>query len=503
MTPAPRMLDELVQRAAMRNGADIALRDAKEGWSYRLLDETANRLAHLLCDLGVRGDDRVALWLDKSALTVAAMQATLRRGAAYVPVDPSSPERRAALVLADCEPRVIITTAERAERLRAAGVAGVRWLIVDGEAGADGAGAAALGSAPTHPLPTAPRHEHRMAYILYTSGSTGKPKGVCISHRNALAFVEWGARTLQLGPDDRLANHAPFQFDLSVFDLYSAFFAGASTTIIPEATSARGLVQLLSNSELTIWYSVPSALIRMMEFGGLLDQSPGRLRAILFAGEVFPVKYLRLLRQSWPAVRLLNLYGPTETNVCTFYEVRDVGGKPIPIGRECCGNRVWARTATGQEARPNEEGELIVEGPTVMLGYHGQSPVGCAPYATGDVVRLLPDGNFEFFGRKDHLVKVRGFRVELGEVEAALLSHDAVLDAAVVALGDSHDKRLAAFVALKPGCHWSLLAAKTHLSERLPHYMSIDSLKVVPVLPRTVNGKLDRERLLGQLAAAS
>jgi clorobiocin biosynthesis protein CloN4 len=256
------------------------------------------------------------------------------------------------------------------------------------------------------------------------------------------------------------------------------------------------LARFIVEKRITIWYSVPSALILMMERGSLLERSAPNLRAVLFAGEPFPTVHLRRLMRGWPGPRYLNLYGPTETNVCTFHEVAEKdleSDAPVPIGRACSGDHVWARKADDSPAAVGEEGELMVSGPTVMLGYWGAAPQGERPYATGDIVRLREDGNYIYIGRRDQMVKLRGYRVELGDVEAALASHPAVREVAVAVAGTGAEARLRAFVvAQEPP---SLLQLKQWCSQRLPRYMIIDEAVVISDLPRTRNGKIDRKRL--------
>jgi amino acid adenylation domain-containing protein len=498
-----RSLVDLVTRAAAENPDGLAVRGPDTTLTYRELDRAASQIAHALSMRGVKKGDRVGIWVEKSARAVAAMQGVLRLGAAYVPIDPFLPIARARVILRDCAMSALVTTSSRADDLCAEEAESRLTYLVTEDGVTSGAGAR-LSWAELEPLSSAvddPRIEaHDLAYILYTSGSTGTPKGVCISHENALAFVDWAARALEARPGDRFANHAPFHFDLSVLDLYAAFSAGACVSIIPDGMSylASNLVDFIAREKISVWYSVPSALIMMMEDGGLLETPALSLRAVLFAGEPFPIKHLRRLRRRWPALRLMNLYGPTETNVCTYHEVGDIDDArtaPVPIGRACSGDRVWAVRQDGGVAGPGEQGELYVAGPTVMLGYWGKPPLGDAPYATGDIVRLQDDGDYAYIGRRDDMVKVRGHRVELGDVEAALETHPAVHEAAVIVAGEGLDARLVAFLVARGEARASLLEMKRHCASRLPRYMIVDAVRHVRELPRTRNGKIDRQRL--------
>jgi amino acid adenylation domain-containing protein len=482
-------------QAGLRPGA-LAVSGPDGQLTYGQLDRLAGQIARRLAALGVGDGGRVALWLEKSAYGVAATQAALRLGAAYVPLDPQAPAARAQALLADCAPAALVTDADRRARLAALPAPSSLPPILAGPGLA--AGDELPGPYPAGPSggdPDAP------AYILYTSGSTGRPKGVLVSHRGALAFVGWAAELLGLTAADRLANHAPLQFDLSVFDLYAAFLVGASVHIVPEGTPGGGLTRFLLRQQISVWYSVPSALALMMDSGRLLESTPAALRTVVFAGEVFPVGRLRRLREHLPGVRLLNFYGPTETNVCAWHEVGAIPPdrtRPVPIGTAACGNRIWAERPDGGHARPGEEGELVVQGPTVMLGYWGAAAQLGRPYRTGDIVRVLPGPAFEFIGRRDDLVKVRGHRVELGEIEAVLLSHPQIADAAVVVTGDGPAARLCACVVARvPGAGQQLgpLPVKRFLAERLPRYMIVDSVRQADRIPRTATGKADRQGL--------
>lgn len=477
------MLHRLVADAAAARPGAPAVSGPSGSVSYGELDAMADALAARLAGRGVRRGDRVVLWAGKTPATVAAMQAVLRLGAAYVPVDAGSPAVRAATIARDCSARAVLTDPARLARISAELGPGTACETLGGP----------YEPAPALATATAPDD---LAYILYTSGSTGTPKGVCLTHRNALAFVDWAHDLLEPAPGDRFANHAPFTFDLSVLDLYVAFRAGASVHLIPPELSfaPMQLVEFLHLQQISIWYSVPSVLALMMRHGGLLDRpAPAALHTVLFAGEPFPIGQLRDLA-GWTGARMMNLYGPTETNVCTYHEVAqaDLGrDRPVPIGTAACGDRVWAVRDDGAAAAAGEQGELVVDGPTVMAGYWGLAPqVG--PYRTGDLVRVLPGGGFDYLGRRDQMVKIRGHRVELGEVEATLENHPDVADAAAVAVGEGVDTRLVVFVAPRDGRDLGVLGLRRHLSENLPRYMVADEVRILSALPRTANGKIDR-----------
>ncbi|OZM83072.1 amino acid adenylation domain-containing protein [Pseudonocardia sp. MH-G8] len=487
-------LHDLVVESARRDPDALAVQDATTAVTYGELDRLADRYAAALLTCGVTPGERVVIWTAKSVGAVALMQGCLRVGAVYVPVAPSNPPARVERIALGCQAALVV--ADEDGLARASGnPAGPQWR----ELGALARDVEASVS-PAHHSSA----EDDLAYILYTSGSTGEPKGVCLSHTNALAFVRWACAELRVGPDDRLSNHAPFNFDLSVFDLYGAFLAGASVHLVggEAAYAPEQLVRLIAERELTIWYSVPSALALMITKGGLLDGlATTTLRCCVFAGEPFAVEHVRQLRASWPEVRLFNWYGPTETNVCASYEVGPLEAVPartVPIGRACSGD------ALELVASPDGTGtELVVSGPTVMLGYWGAAPqVG--PYHTGDLVRRTTDGDLDYVGRRDHMVKIRGHRIELAEIETVLVEHEAVAEALVVVVGDGLDAQLHAVLVPADGRHApSLLAVKQHGARRLPTYMLVDAVHEVSQLPRTSNGKRDSAAVVAAIQQGS
>jgi amino acid adenylation domain-containing protein len=495
------MLHELVSRAAAARPDGLAVRGPDGDLSYAELDAKANQVARALADAGIGRGDRVAIVLPKSAEAVAAMQGVLRLGAAYVPVDIQSPPARQRTVVMDCGVRALIAHPNTARPILEAENSSTERVFV---LAAEGLRSGSLASISAAPVPRPAVGPNDLAYILYTSGSTGRPKGVCISNLNAMAFVEWAVGALEARESDRFANHAPFHFDLSVLDLYAAFSVGAAVCIVPEgaAYAAQDLVRFVREQRITVWYSVPSAITIMMEHGGWLAEAPDPLRVLLFAGEAFAMKHLRRLREAWPALAMWNLYGPTETNVCTAHAVGHLeeGQASIPIGQAVCGDRAWARTDAGAEALPGEEGELLVQGPTVFAGYWGQPQRSDAPYATGDRVRLAPNGDFYFLGRRDHMVKLRGHRIELGEIETAVLQHPSVKDASALVVGEGLTAQLVVFVATGAAKGPTLLDVKRLCANKLPRYMIPDDAVSMAELPRNRNGKIDRSALLATLS---
>jgi amino acid adenylation domain-containing protein len=429
------------------------------------------------------------VWGEKSWLLVAAMQGALRIGAIYVPIAAGTPPLRARAILKDCAIHCIVTDRRRFEELRCFHDELAAILIDD---------LTAVSKVSSDQVEVTDITSNDLAYILYTSGSTGQPKGVCISHQNAISFIEWAVSTLEIPAYSRFANHASFSFDLSVFDLYAAFATLSCVTIVPESIScsAWALVELIRREQITVWYSVPSSLVLMIERAALLKQPKMQIKTLISAGEVCPIRYLRAVRASWPHVKLWNFYGPTETNVCAAYEIVHISPNraiSVPVGRACSGDRLWLRDLPGC-ASAGAEGELMVEGPTVMLGYWGCEPQKGRPYATGDICRLEPDGNFLFLGRIDNMVKLRGYRIELQEIEAVLASYPGISDVAVLVLGEGVSARLVCFFVSRQSPP-TLIQLKEHCALYLPPYMLVSLAWRLHAMPRTSNGKSDRLRL--------
>ncbi|MFP5256670.1 MAG: amino acid adenylation domain-containing protein [Acidimicrobiia bacterium] len=517
------LLHHLVAAAAAEDPDAVAVVDGAVVLTYGELDARSDAVARVLVAEGIRPGERIGLYLEKSADALVHLYGVLKAGGVYVPLDAGAPTARLGLVVADSGMRCIVASARTLagldELLSLSGIFVEVVLVVDAEPSTrDGdtpvrmLGPSALVEAGPAPVGVR-RIPDDLAYILYTSGSTGTPKGVMLTHRNALAFVDWAASAADLRPEDRLSSVAPLHFDLSIFDVFAAAWAGARVVLVPTST-LRFPVEIrrfIERHEITVWYSVPSILNLLTMRGGLAPGSLPSLRVVYFAGEVFPTRFLRQLMHQLPATTFWNLYGPTETNVCTAYRVPNLADDlvdPIPIGWAIRDDETFVVTEDGRLASPGEVGVLHVRGATVMAGYWNSPertaevlrpspfhhPLPDPAYRTGDLVRELPDGSYEFLGRADHQIKTRGYRIELGDVESALYAHPAVEEAAVIAQPDEVvTNRLVAFVALNDEA--TAAALLDHCRTLLPAYMVPERLDVLTTLPRTSTGKVDRQRL--------
>lgn len=506
-----------ISLAANQYPDNIALWSEEGELSYRELDGLSDSLAGWLTQKLSGTGHRVALVLPKSINAIVAILAILKSGNTYVPLGDTWSHGRLSKIFEDGQFALVLVDDGR----RDLGLDAGDFLATDSD---EWSRALTLyESNEPHELGvkfSSPAIDaNSPAYILYTSGSTGTPKGVCVSHRAARHFPDWARREFSLNDKDKVASVSPLTFDLTTFDLFSTLAAGATLYIVPEKMKVfpARLSEFLQQHGISIIYAVPSTLILLMQRGKLENRDLTAMRTVLFAGEEFPVPLFLQFKDLMPKdLEYCNLYGPTETNVCSYYRVPDDFDLPrMPIGCALPETHLFIRE-NGNDADDSddecERGELCVAGPTVMTGYHGldaskadywvDDPRGIElrAYATGDQVSCASGDVWDYHGRVDNMVKIWGYRVELGEIEACVMEMDFVEQAALVKRSDGEQVGdvLVAFVQLcevnsetKSADSYQKEAIR-HCKANLPPYMIPREIRLLDDFPLNSRGKIDR-----------
>ncbi len=484
----------LFATVAMAHPDAIAVTEGDDHTTYAELDRRANELAQRLRAAGVAAGAVVGVMLERSTRAIASLLGVLKAGAAYLPIDPAYPPERVAFLLDDAAAAVLVLDP-------ASGVpelpAGVAWLAP--------AGAASGGMA----FPPLAADGNALAYVMYTSGSTGTPKGVAIRQRSIIRLVR-GVDYVALGPQTRMLHAAPLGFDASTLEIWGALLNGGRIVVHDETIpTAAGLARTIRAKGVT------TAWLTASLFNAVIDQDPRHLaglRELLTGGEALSVDHVRRALAALPQTALINGYGPTEctTFTCTHRIARELaeGTRSVPIGRPIANTQIYVLSPRRALLPIGVVGELYVGGEGVARGYVGRpeltaerfvpNPFAAGSermYRTGDLVRWLPDGTLDFVGRRDSQVKLRGYRIETGEIEAALVRHAGVRACAVVLRDDPPvGKRLVAYVVARDhAAHGANLRA--HLAATLPEFMLPSAYVTLDALPVTVNGKLDRRAL--------
>ncbi|HSF41147.1 MAG TPA: amino acid adenylation domain-containing protein [Thermoanaerobaculia bacterium] len=484
-----RSVLELLSDRAEAAPNTTALETGEIAISYGELMRRVDAQARRLHRLGVGPEVLVGIYADRSPDTLVALLAVLRSGGAYLPLDPSWPAERLALVLEDAAPALVLAQTTLADRLPSA----ARRAPLSS---AEKEGSGALEPASGLPL-------SRLAYVIYTSGSTGRPKGVAVSHLGLANLALSQADAFGLGPDTRVLQFAVLSFDASVSELFSTLVSGATLCLAEseELASATALTERLRRRQIHV-VTLPPSLLALLP----PDELPG-LRTVVTAGEACPAE----VAAAWsPGRRFINAYGPTEATVCAALgEVgADEAGEP-PLGRPLAGLAVYLVDSGWAPVPPRQVGDVFLGGIGLARGYRGRpdltaesflpDPFGGTPgarlYRSGDRARWLPDGRLSFAGRVDHQVKVRGFRVELPEIESVLRQHSAVQEAVVAAWALGSGRRLVAYFVATPGSSLPVAELRTFLQERLPSFMVPEVFMALSALPRTASGKIDRRAL--------
>lgn len=520
------LLHQLVSETATKYPDRVAVSLDKESVTYSELDKASNRLANLLIETGVKRGDRVGIYTLRNLNSVIGILGILKAGAAYVPIDPLCPENRLRYIINKCEIEFLLTSSQKLNNINKSFPNGgplKKVLLMDSldENHISNNTTQMLfwlkeGLNYSDKQPIVHVTDRDLSYILFTSGSTGDPKGVMISHLNSLTFVNMAHVFFEIQKDDVFSNNSPLHFDLSVFDFYVAFKSCASVKIVPEGISIfpSKLAEFIEKNKITVWNSVPSALSLLATYANLDNYNFSSLRLILFAGEVFPVKYLRQLKKHIPTAKFYNVYGQTEANSSTYFLVEGVPKEDsslIPIGKPFPNFDVFALDENGVRiSEAGQKGELYVSASTVALGYWRDTektnekfvtnPLGTntneIAFRTGDVVRLDNDRNYVFLGRLDHMIKSRGYRIEIGEIEIVLSNHPEVKNAIVLPIPDDLiGNRIAAVVVPSEGSTLNKEDILRYCAKHLPNYMVPEKLGLMDSLPMTSSGKVDRTKL--------
>ncbi|WP_156675154.1 non-ribosomal peptide synthetase, partial [Mycobacterium sp. E2989] len=479
---APVSIPESFAAQVTRTPDAPALGWGTREWTYRELDESSNRLAHLLIEYGAGPGHTVALLFDRSAEAIVSILAVLKTGAAYLPIDPAHPAARIGFMLADAAPVAAITTAELADRL---GEHDVPVIDADGPA---------VTTRPAAALP-APSAED-IAYLIYTSGTTGVPKGVAVSHRSVTQLIASADANL---PDGGVwSQWHSYGFDVSVWEIFGALLRGGRLVVVPDAVvrSPEDLHALLIAERVSVLSQTPSA-------AAMLDPEGLESAALVVAGEACPTE----LVDRWaPGRVMINAYGPTEATVYAAISAPlRAGDGVVPIGSPVAGAALFVLDDSLRPLPPGVVGELYVAGAGLARGYWRRAALtasrfvacpfggpGARMYRTGDLVCWGADGQLQYLGRADAQVKIRGYRIELGEIQAAVADLDGVRQAAVIAREDRPgDKRLVGYVtgSAEPA------EVRARLADRLPAYMVPAAVVALDALPLTPNGKLDSRAL--------
>ena len=509
----------------------------KESLTYGELEQHSNQLAHLVRSGGCRKGDRVCILMPKSPEAILSMIGALKAGCMHVPIDSASPAARVARILESCQNRWILAAGPVTPLLeelladeRFRGKISVGWLDrgnVESQVFQPAFCRDDLQSASADSLPQECASNHP-AHILFTSGSTGAPKGVVITHSNVIAFVTWALGHFGIDHTDRFSGHTPFHFDLSTFDIFGTFAAGAELHLVTPGVALvpPKLVEFIRSSQLTQWFSVPSVLNYIAKFNALRQDDFPSLRRLLWCGEVLPTPALIYWMKHLPHVRFTNLYGPTEATIASsYYDVPACPQNPqdeIPIGRACGREELLVLDDDLDPVPPGHMGNLYIGGAGLSPGYwrdpektaavflpdpRGSASAGVSNarlYRTGDLAWQDESGAIHFVGRVDTQIKSRGYRIELGEIETALNSCENLQEGAVVAIQSETFGGWMICCAYAPRSGAALTQAllRKHLEKLVPAYMLPVRWMQYSVLPKNANGKIDRPRLKDCFVAA-
>jgi len=510
------LLPHSILNSANRFPDREAFTDGQQVLTHSQMADRMKQLADMLDQLGVKKGDRIGIYMNRCMETAIAIYGIMYLGAVYVPLDPKAPIHRTNSLVKNCDIGIIISHPPQRKKIE-------NIFEEDND----------LHTIVGLPEEYAPHYisweevyeqssnfrpgklikPTDLAYIMYTSGSTGQPKGIMHTHFSGLSYARLSADLYGLNENDKIGNHAPIHFDISTLGYFTAPLVGATTLIVPDAYTIMpaSLSQLMAKERLTVWYSVPLAMIQLLQKGLLKERDLSSLKWILYGGEPFPPKYMRALMKHWPNAQFCNVYGPAEVNQCTNYQIPTppVDNEPIPIGD------VWAETKCliineeDEVVQKGKQGELLIHSTTRMKGYwqndvltqqslythtnsDGKQEIY---YRTGDLFHRDEQNRLQFNGRKDHQVKIRGYRVELDAVEALLVTHPAILESAVFTVQNNDSKQIQAAVILNESTRVDKNDLIAFLKQQLPYYAVPEKIHTLDAFPRTGSGKIKRSEV--------
>ncbi|MBD01339.1 MAG: hypothetical protein CL841_08475 [Crocinitomicaceae bacterium] len=497
-------LSQKFNKVVESNFNNQALRFEKNEITYGVLNQKSKSYAELLFNLGFKKGDVLCIVNRKKYEAYGMMIACLKSGIAYVNLDEDNPLIRTKKIIDRCVPKGIFEDSNSSIFKIFCSENGILHLNTE---------LAFTNESKPKPNNISSVDGNTIAYIMFTSGSTGEPKGVAVTHQNLLHFTEWIGKRYNITSEDNFANLSPMYFDNSVFDFYGALFNGASLSAIPKNKMAnpKELVQFVDNMKCTIWFSVPSLLIFLINMKVLSNEVLQSIRVFTFGGEGFPKSNLKKLYDIYnKTANIINVYGPTEgTCICSSYDISEndfVDMTELPsLGII---NPNFSYEINTSESVDGDVGELIIIGPNVAAGYYNlpdktEKVFGTYQngahylnryYKTGDLVKEL-EGLLYFKGRKDNQIKHMGYRIELEEIENAMSTIPYVKESAVVyrRLNDSYGKIIAYIVSEFED---NVNEIKEELKNKIPHYMIPSKIKFLNILPKNANGKIDRKKLI-------
>ncbi|MGD0097334.1 MAG: amino acid adenylation domain-containing protein [Terracidiphilus sp.] len=513
--PGRKPLWQLFDEVAARHADRTAVTFGGQQLTYRELGAQASLLAGRLRNLGIGPDALVGVFMERSAQAIVALLAVVKAGGAYLPLDPAYPGERVATILDDAQPTVLLTEEHLLDRLPPHGA---HAICLDRETAED----SSTERAAFEPC----ANQDNLAYVIYTSGSTGKPKGVMVTHGNVARLLSSTADWFHFNEEDVWTLFHSLAFDFSVWEVWGCLLHGGRLVIVPfpVSRSPEDFHELLAREQVTVLNQTPSAFYQLMKVDEARHSPELALRVVIFGGEALNFKTLRPWFETHGDRRplLINMYGITETTVhVTYREVtaaeaadgaRSLIGVPIPD------MQLYLLGNDGKAVPAGEVGEICVGGAGVARGYlnrpelnserfvpdHFSATAGARMYKSGDLARLLPDGEVEYLGRGDAQVKIQGFRIELGEIEAALAAHERIREARVVAHTDeAGTKRLATYYVANEDATVSTRELSEYLSAKLPPWMMPSMYVPIVAFPLTTHGKVDYAKLPAPVAGST